>query len=56
LAHPAHRRRIGCAHWAKALLAYALYVNDVGALNSIADVTNVFEDEAEISNVIYELN
>ena len=43
----------GC--WSKSgrELAYALYVNDVGALNSIADVTNVFEDEAEISNVIY---
>jgi D-alanyl-D-alanine carboxypeptidase len=37
-------------------LAYALYVNDVGTLKSIADVTHVFEDEAEISNVIYELN
>jgi hypothetical protein len=36
--------------------AYALYMNNVGTLKSIADVTDVFEDEAEISNIIYESN
>jgi D-alanyl-D-alanine carboxypeptidase len=36
-------------------LAYALMVNDVGAITDIAtDVAGVFEDEAEIANVIYE--
>lgn len=37
-------------------LAYALYVNNVSTLKSIADVTDVFEDKAEISNIIYESN
>jgi hypothetical protein len=31
-------------------LAYAIYVNDVGPLKSIADVTNVFEDEANLKH------
>ena len=36
-------------------LAYALMVNDVGAITDIeTDVAGVFEDEAEIANVIYE--
>jgi D-alanyl-D-alanine carboxypeptidase/D-alanyl-D-alanine-endopeptidase (penicillin-binding protein 4) len=36
-------------------LAYALMVNDVGAITDIeTDVAGVFQDEAEIANVIYE--
>jgi PBP4 family serine-type D-alanyl-D-alanine carboxypeptidase len=36
-------------------LAYALMVNDVGAIQDIeSDVARVFEDEAEIANAIYE--
>ena len=35
-------------------LAFALYVNDVGPIKSIADVGDVFTDEALISNAIYE--
>jgi PBP4 family serine-type D-alanyl-D-alanine carboxypeptidase len=36
-------------------LAYALMVNDVGAITDIeSDVSAVFEDEAEIANVVYE--
>jgi PBP4 family serine-type D-alanyl-D-alanine carboxypeptidase len=36
-------------------LAYALMVNDVGAITDIeSDVSGVFQDEAEIANVIYE--
>ena len=36
-------------------LAYALMVNDVGAITDIeGDVSGVFQDEAEIANVIYE--
>ena len=31
-------------------------MNNLGTLKSVADVTDVFEDEAEISNVIYESN
>jgi PBP4 family serine-type D-alanyl-D-alanine carboxypeptidase len=37
-------------------LAFALYVNDVGPIKSIADVAEVFGDEGEITNVIYESN
>jgi D-alanyl-D-alanine carboxypeptidase/D-alanyl-D-alanine-endopeptidase (penicillin-binding protein 4) len=36
-------------------LAYALFVNDAGPITAIGDVTEVFEDQATISNVIYEL-
>jgi len=36
-------------------LAYALMVNDVGAIEDIeGDVAQVFEDEAAIANAIYE--
>jgi PBP4 family serine-type D-alanyl-D-alanine carboxypeptidase len=36
-------------------LAYALMVNDVGAITDIeTDVAGVFQDEAEIANVIYQ--
>ncbi|PZR56942.1 MAG: peptidase S13 [Candidatus Eremiobacter antarcticus] len=35
-------------------LAFALYVNDAGPLKNIADVAEVFDDEAQITNVIYE--
>ncbi|HET7091914.1 MAG TPA: D-alanyl-D-alanine carboxypeptidase, partial [Thermomicrobiales bacterium] len=35
-------------------LAFALFLNDGGPLQSIADVSTVFEDEAEIANAIYE--
>jgi PBP4 family serine-type D-alanyl-D-alanine carboxypeptidase len=35
-------------------LAFAVYVNDVGPIRSIDDVADVFEDEAAITNVIYE--
>jgi D-alanyl-D-alanine carboxypeptidase len=36
-------------------LAYALMVNDVGAIADFkADVAGVFQDEAEIAKVIYE--
>ena len=36
-------------------LAYALFVNDAGPITAISDVTEVFDDHAAISNVIYEL-
>jgi D-alanyl-D-alanine carboxypeptidase/D-alanyl-D-alanine-endopeptidase (penicillin-binding protein 4) len=35
-------------------LAFALFVNDAGPVQSITDVTEVFEDEAVITNAIYE--
>jgi hypothetical protein len=36
-------------------LAYALMVNDVGAIEDIeGDVAEVFEDEAAIANAVYE--
>jgi D-alanyl-D-alanine carboxypeptidase len=34
-------------------LAFALFVNNVGPLASIADVAAVLEDQAEILNAIY---
>jgi PBP4 family serine-type D-alanyl-D-alanine carboxypeptidase len=37
-------------------LAFALYVNDAGPIQAIEDVSEVFEDEARITNAIYELN
>jgi PBP4 family serine-type D-alanyl-D-alanine carboxypeptidase len=37
-------------------LAFALFVNDAGPLKELADVSDVFEDEAAITNVIYERN
>ena len=37
-------------------LAFALFVNDAGPLKELADVANVFTDEAAITNVIYESN
>ncbi len=37
-------------------LAYGLYVNDIGPLQSISDALAVFEDEGEISAIIYDLN
>jgi D-alanyl-D-alanine carboxypeptidase/D-alanyl-D-alanine-endopeptidase (penicillin-binding protein 4) len=37
-------------------LAFALYVNDAGPIKSIADVAGVFQDEAEITNEIYQAN
>lgn len=36
--------------------AFALYVNDAGPLKSIEDVGGVFDDEATITNAIYENN
>lgn len=36
--------------------AFAVYVNDAGPLKSIEDVGGVFEDEAAITNAIYENN
>jgi D-alanyl-D-alanine carboxypeptidase/D-alanyl-D-alanine-endopeptidase (penicillin-binding protein 4) len=33
-------------------LAYVVYVNDVGSVKSIADVTTVFEDEGVISALL----
>ena len=37
-------------------LAFALFVNDAGPIERIEDVTEVFEDQAAITNVIYEAN
>ena len=37
-------------------LAYALYVNDAGAISGISDVIDVIEDEAAISTIIQQLN
>lgn len=37
-------------------LVYALYVNDIGPLQSIAEAIEVFNDEGEISAIIYDLN
>jgi len=36
-------------------LAFALFVNDAGPLEQLDDIGEVFEDEAAISNAIYEL-
>jgi D-alanyl-D-alanine carboxypeptidase/D-alanyl-D-alanine-endopeptidase (penicillin-binding protein 4) len=35
-------------------LAFALFLNDAGPIQSISDVTEVFDDEAAITNAIYE--
>ena len=35
-------------------LAFAVFLNDAGPVESISDVTEVFEDEAVITNAIYE--
>jgi D-alanyl-D-alanine carboxypeptidase/D-alanyl-D-alanine-endopeptidase (penicillin-binding protein 4) len=35
-------------------LSFALYVNDAGPIRAIEDVTEVFDDEAAITNAIYE--
>lgn len=35
-------------------LAFALFVNDAGPIENIADITAVFDDQAAIVNVIYE--
>jgi D-alanyl-D-alanine carboxypeptidase/D-alanyl-D-alanine-endopeptidase (penicillin-binding protein 4) len=35
-------------------LAFAVFLNDAGPIQSIADVAEVFEDEAAITNAIYE--
>jgi PBP4 family serine-type D-alanyl-D-alanine carboxypeptidase len=37
-------------------LAFALFANNVGAIESIADVEHVMRDQAAITNAIYELN
>jgi PBP4 family serine-type D-alanyl-D-alanine carboxypeptidase len=37
-------------------LAYALYVNDAGAISDIADVIDVIQDEGAISTLIQQLN
>ncbi len=37
-------------------LAYGLYVNDIGPFQSVDDAIAVFEDEGEISAIIYDLN
>jgi D-alanyl-D-alanine carboxypeptidase len=36
-------------------LAFALFVNDAGPIESISDVSEVFEDEAAITSAIYEM-
>lgn len=36
-------------------LAFALFVNDAGPITAISDVTEVFDDQAAITNAIYEL-
>ena len=35
-------------------LAFALFVNNVGPLKAFTDITHIFEDEARITNVLYE--
>jgi D-alanyl-D-alanine carboxypeptidase/D-alanyl-D-alanine-endopeptidase (penicillin-binding protein 4) len=35
-------------------LAFALFVNNVGPLKAFSDITHVFEDEARITNILYE--
>jgi len=37
-------------------LTFALFVNDAGPLTDIADTLEVFEDEAQIAGIIYDLN
>ncbi len=37
-------------------LAFALFVNDAGPIKAISDVGKVFDDEAAITNAIYESN
>lgn len=37
-------------------LVYALYVNDIGTLKDITEALEVFDDEGEISAIIYDLN
>ena len=37
-------------------LVYALYVNDIGTLQDISEALEVFNDEGEISAIIYDLN
>jgi D-alanyl-D-alanine carboxypeptidase/D-alanyl-D-alanine-endopeptidase (penicillin-binding protein 4) len=37
-------------------LAYALYVNDAGAIEGIPDVRTVIDDEAAISTIIRQSN
>lgn len=37
-------------------LTFALFVNDAGPLTGIADTLQVFEDEAQIAGIIYDLN
>jgi len=36
-------------------LAFALFVNDAGPITAITDVTEVFDDQAAITNVLYEI-
>lgn len=35
-------------------LAFALFVNDVGPMKSFSDITHVFDDEALITNILYQ--
>lgn len=35
-------------------LAFALFVNNAGPLKAFADITHVFDDEASITNILYE--
>ena len=37
-------------------LTFALFVNNAGPLTSLEDTLQVFEDEARIAGIIYELN
>jgi D-alanyl-D-alanine carboxypeptidase len=37
-------------------LAYALFVNDAGAITDLSDVLSVITDEAEISTIIQQKN
>ena len=37
-------------------MAFALFVDDAGPVKQLSNVGEVFEDEARITNAIYELN
>ena len=35
-------------------LAFALFVNNVGSLKAFTDITHVFDDEASITDILYD--
>ena len=37
-------------------LTFALFVNDAGPASGIGDTLEVFDDEAQIAGIIYDLN